>query len=185
MRFTRAALGSLTMALLLSGSAVLTASADENVEQALGHALTHSRVRAALVDRLGGYGLKIDIDVAGSRVTLKGDVKDAASLAAARRAAESVPGVAAVDVQLHVNPALESVGETARQEARDVALSARVMARLLAEIGANALKIEVKASKGVVTLTGSVSSPEVEKLAIRKASRTKGVRKVVNLLATS
>lgn len=182
MRFARRAIGLLSLTLLVAGGPAAEAAPDKTVEEAFRDALTHAEVRAALIEKIGSYGLKIDIDVAGSRVTLKGDVKDQASLLAARKAAQSVSGVANVDVELRVNPALESVGETASQEARDALLAARVAGRLLAEIGANALRIEVKATDGIVSLSGTVPSPEVETLAVRKAKGTKGVRKVLNLL---
>ncbi len=104
----------------------------------------------------------------------------------AKEVALSVEGVREVDNQLRVNPAhRKSTGKTIEADIRNAALETKVKHLLLAEVGSNALKIEVEASDGVVSLRGAVPSSEVEKLAVQKAEHTGGVRKVVNLLKVS
>ena len=55
---------------------------------------------------------------------------------------------------------------------------------LLTEVGANAMKIEVEATNGVVSLRGTVPSTEIAKAAVDKSKGISGVKKVVNLLKT-
>jgi osmotically-inducible protein OsmY len=58
----------------------------------------------------------------------------------------------------------------------------KVKTILLTEIGTGALKIEVEAVDGVVSLRGKLDNPDTSKAAIRKARSIKGVKKVINLL---
>jgi hyperosmotically inducible protein len=155
-------------------------------DNALKHALTHVKIRAALVDKLGGDGLHVNIDLAGSKATLRGEVEKKSSQDLAKEVVLSVEGVKEVDNQLRVNAAhRKSTGKTVEAEIKNAALETKVKHLLLAEIGSNALKIEVEASDGVVSLRGTVPTSEVEKLAVRKAEQAGGVKKVVNLLKTS
>ncbi len=153
---------------------------------ALKHALTHVKIRAALVEKLGGDGLHIDIDLAGSKATLRGEVEKKSSRDLAKEVALSVSGVTEVDSQLRVNPGhRRSTGKAVEADIKDTALEIKVKHELLTEIGKNALKIEVEASDGVVSLRGTVPSSEVEKLAVQKAEHAGGVKKVINLLKKS
>jgi hyperosmotically inducible periplasmic protein len=177
-------------AVLLAAVASLPALAAEAGETgsdgALHHALTHVKIRAALVDKLGGDGLHIDIDLAGSKATLRGEVEKQSSRDLAKEVALSVSGVREVDNELRVVPEhRRSAGKAVEAEIKDTALEIKVKHQLLTEIGANALKIEVEVSDGVVSLRGTVPTAEVEKLAVRKAEHAGGVRKVINLLRES
>ena len=67
---------------------------------------------------------------------------------------------------------------------KDAILEGRVKGHLLDDVGENAMKIEVEASNGVVSLRGTVPSSIVQKTALQTARSTKGVTKVVDLLRT-
>jgi osmotically-inducible protein OsmY len=172
-------------AVLVAAVAVIPAFVAQG-DDALNHALTHVKIRAALVEKLGGDGLHIDIDLAGSKATLRGEVEKTSSKDLAKEVALSVEGVKEVDNQLRVNPAhRKSTGKAVEADIKNAAMETKVKHQLLTEIGANALKIEVEASDGVVSLRGTVPSSEVEKLAVQKAERAGGVKKVINLLKGS
>ena len=185
----KSALASVRFALLAAAVAALGAFAahgEMSPDDSLKHALTHVKIRAALVDKLGSDGLHIDIDLAGGKATLRGEVEKTSSRDLAREVVLSVSGVTEVDNQLRVNPEhRRSAGKAVEAEIKDTALEIKVKHQLLTEIGTNALKIEVEASGGVVSLRGTVPSLEVEKLAVRKTERAGGVRKVINLLKES
>jgi len=185
----KSVLRSVRFAVLVAAVAALgafVAHGEMSSDDSLKHALTHVKIRAALVEKLGGDGLHIDIDLAGNKATLRGEVEKQASRDLAKEVALSVEGVREVDNQLRVNPAhRKSTGKTIEADIRNAALETKVKHLLLAEVGSNALKIEVEASDGVVSLRGAVPSSEVEKLAVQKAEHTGGVRKVVNLLKVS
>ena len=79
----------------------------------------------------------------------------------------------------------KSAGKSVEADIKNAAMETKVKHQLLTEIGANALKIEVEASDGVVSLRGTVPNAEVEKLAVRKAEHAGGVKRVINLLKES
>ncbi len=81
-----------------------------------------------------------------------------------------------------VKDAAGPVGAT-EASVKNVALEMKVKNILLTHIGVNALKIEVEAVDGVVSLRGKLDSPDTSKAAIKKTRSIKGVKKVVDLLS--
>lgn len=177
----------LPLALFLGQApAAAAAGGSTEVELAVQHALTHAKIRAALLERLGADALGIDIDLTGTHVQLKGQVDKRSSQTLAKDVALSVAGVTDVDDQLTVRPEGErSAGKHLEADIKDALLVSRVKGRLLSEIGRNALKIDVDATDGVVSLRGVVANRELKKLAVDRARSTRGVRKVVSLLTTA
>jgi osmotically-inducible protein OsmY len=53
---------------------------------------------------------------------------------------------------------------------------------LLTDIGADALKIDVDVTNGIVSLRGKLGNAGINQAAIKKTQSIKGVKKVVNLL---
>jgi osmotically-inducible protein OsmY len=93
----------------------------------------------------------------------------------------------------NIRDELERTGKVVRKKAReigavvaDAAADARVTttikAKLVKEPDLSALKISVDTTDGVVTLSGSVSSPEDVKRAMELALETDGVREVISTL---
>ena len=75
-----------------------------------------------------------------------------------------------------VNGALQKV------DAKDAALKVRVTAAMAAQAGANVFRIGTDVRAGVVTLTGTVPTPQVEQTVVRAAAGVPGVKRVNNRL---
>lgn len=74
------------------------------------------------------------------------------------------------------------VGPAAREAAGDATLTTRVKARLIAAPDLGGIRIHVNSRDGEVTLSGTVASEENRHDAEKIASRTEGVRAVINQL---
>jgi hyperosmotically inducible periplasmic protein len=88
---------------------------------------------------------------------------------------------------------LERTGKVVRKKAQEVGVAiadatadarttAAIKARLVKDSNRSALKISVNTTEGVVTLSGSVASPEVIREAMQVALDTEGVREVISTL---
>jgi len=78
-----------------------------------------------------------------------------------------------------VNGALKKV------DANDAGLKVRVTAAMAAQAGANVFRIGTDVHAGVVTLNGTVPSPQVEQTVVHAAAGVPGVRRVDNRLKVS
>jgi len=74
------------------------------------------------------------------------------------------------------------IGESAADAAVDVRITATVKAKLAADTELSAISISVSTTAGRVTLSGTVTSPELIGKAIALALETDGVREVVSTL---
>jgi osmotically-inducible protein OsmY len=149
-------------------------------------AVTHVKVKSVLLEHFGTDALGIEVQVNGSAVSLSGSVEKSNTQELAKQAALSVKGVATVDnrIQLGGGPAVKAKTSTSRAKTKlkNALLEARVKGRLFDEVGGNAMKIEVEASGGLVTLKGAVPSKSILTTAVDTAKKTKGVSRVVSLL---
>ncbi|HEY0202117.1 MAG TPA: BON domain-containing protein [Burkholderiaceae bacterium] len=105
----------------------------------------------------------------------KSDAKDAAATAQA-------------DVQSSAQKASDSIKQGAdavMAQADDLAVQAKIVAALAQEPSLSAIKIEVKASNGVVTLGGPVPSSQAKERATEVAKAVKGVTSVQNNLTVT
>jgi len=75
-----------------------------------------------------------------------------------------------------------TTGRTAGRNIDDAALTASVNAALVADKPSNFTRIDVDTTSGVVSLTGTVETPEQKKRAEQLASRVDGVKRVINNL---
>ena len=73
-------------------------------------------------------------------------------------------------------------GRTAGTNVDDAGLTASVNAALVADKASNFTRIDVDTTNGVVSLTGTVESPEQRRRAEQVASRVDGVKRVINNL---
>src|SRR5512141_1289286 len=151
------------------------------VSAEVSEALAATSVKAKLIDKLGTDALRIKVSVSGETAILTGEVAKSSSQGLAEQVALSVEGIKKVDNKVTVK---EAAGPAAASEAsvKNVALEMKVKGILLAEIGTNALKIEVEVVDGVVSLRGKLNNPETAKAAIKKTRSIEGVKKVVDLL---
>lgn len=146
-------------------------------------AVTNVKVRALLLDKLGADALGIHIEVDRGKVALSGKVEKKSTQELAKEVALSVKGVKEVDNRIVVaeSGATRTLNK-AEAELRDAVLEVRVKGRLLDQVGTNAMKIEVEASDGVVSLRGRVPSANIRATVLSTAKATTGVRKVIDLI---
>lgn len=153
-------------------------------EDQIDDAILHFEAKARLLDELGWAAIGIDVDSMNGHLVLSGEVPTRADRELAEEIVRSVDGVESVESLLTLEgetTATTRVAE-AEHEVRDALLETRLKAHLLEEIGRHALDIEIEAADGVVTLRGELDNEAHEKLALETASRTVGVKRVINLL---
>ena len=75
-----------------------------------------------------------------------------------------------------------TTGRSAGRNVDDAALTASVNAALVADKPSNFTRIDVDTTSGVVSLTGTVETPEQRARAEQLAGRVDGVKRVVNNL---
>ena len=178
MRFRLLASALLGLGIAAAPAALSAESFDE--------AVTHVKVKAVLLEHYGTDALGIEIHVNGGNVVLSGTVEKSNTQELAKQAALSVKGVASVEnrIQLGSGPATKAKTSASRAKAKlnDALLEAKVKGRLFDQVGGNAMKIEVEASGGLVTLKGAVPSKSIRETAVDTAKKTGGVARVHNLL---
>ena len=166
--------------------AAAQATTMEKIDAEVSEALTGIAVKAKLIAKLGGDGLGVKVEMQGSRAVLTGEVDKKESQELAKEVALSVDDVKEVDNRVTQKPSSRvSAAKDVEAEIKDGVLETRVKGALLTEVGKNALKIEVEATNGVVSLRGPVPSSAVSKTAVAKARSVQGVTRIVNLLDTS
>jgi osmotically-inducible protein OsmY len=159
------------------------------VQEEVAQALLVTRVHIALLQHLKDDALQVKVEVKGRAVELSGQVHKRASQELAKQVALSVSGVHEVSNRIMLAPGGERgeapvskvVGKVEREVA-DGLLEARVKVRLLEELGRVAFDIEVEATDGVVSLSGTVPDSARQQLAVSVAKATKGVRELHDLL---
>lgn len=161
--------------------------AASRVGQTLEEALLEAKVKVALLEHLKKEALKVEVEASGSTVTLEGVVSSRAYQSLAEEVARSVPGVSKVQnrVRLAESPGGGPVSRAARkveQETADALLEAKIKARLLEVMGLAAFQVEVEATDGVVSLSGTVKEKEQKALAEKTAEAIPGVKELHNLL---
>ncbi len=77
---------------------------------------------------------------------------------------------------LSTNPQVQS----ARKNTLDTALDVRVSAAIAAEAGANAFHVAPSALNGIVTLTGTVPSHEIDRVIVQSVRGVPGVKGTVD-----
>jgi len=156
-----------------------------SVSVSVGEALLITRVRVALLERLGDDGLRVTINAHQGAVELSGQVEKKENAELAGRVAQTVDGVrtvanrvtAAAEGQLLEPPVARTMSEVEHGVANAL-LEAHVKLRLLGDLGTAAFKIGVHASGGVVTLSGTVPDAERRMVAVRVAGATSDVKEV-------
>lgn len=171
----------ITLSWLVSASPANAAGTSTAPSSEVNEALKSISVKTKLIDKLGADALGITVAVSGETATLAGEVMKSPSQGLAEEVALSVKGIKKVDNKVTVKNA-EGAVAASEASVKNVALEMKVKSVLLTQIGVNALKIEVEAVDGVVSLRGKLDSPDSSKAAVRKTHAIKGVKKVVDLL---
>lgn len=76
----------------------------------------------------------------------------------------------------------EQVGNVIKDATADARITATIKAKLVKDTALSAFRISVNTTDGVVTLSGSVDSPEEVSQAMKIALETEGVREVMSTL---
>ncbi len=172
----------LSLGWLLSAGPAHASNATATASAEVTDALHATSVKSKLIDKLGTDALRIAVSVSGEKATLTGEVAKSASQGLAEEVALSVEGIKKVDNKVTVKNA-EGAVAASEASVKNVSLEMKVKTILLTEIGENALKIEVEAVDGVVSLRGKLDNPDTSKAAVAKTRSIKGVKKVVSLLS--
>lgn len=137
-------------------------------------------IEELLLEKGGDAALGIKVTVDRTTAILVGEVPTRAAQELAEEVARSVEGIKSVDNRLQV-PAGKDKND-AGEETADAYLESRVKRNLYSEIGKRARQIEVEAVDGVVSLRGTVPDESRKKIALDAAAKTKGVKRVVDLI---
>ncbi len=165
----------LAMALLVALVGCSPAQQERAKAQA-NDALIAAQVKARIAGIDPATVTLVNVDVNQRHVTLTGQVHSDAERTQVDQAVRAIDGIAGVDDRLRVNP----TAPTANEIAADLALQARVQTAIAAQTGVNALKINVSAHHGVVTLAGTVTSGAAHTLVLQAARGVPGVARVID-----
>lgn len=155
-----------------------TASQQERAKSTANDALIAAQVRTKIATIDPATVSLVKVEVENRRVSLSGQVHSDQERSQVDQAVRSIAGISGVDDRLQVNPK----APTANEIAADLELQTRVQAALAAQTGVNALKINVSAHGGAVTLGGTVASSTVHALVIQTARGVPGVARVIDRL---
>lgn len=135
-----------------------------------------AQVQAKLAAVDADSAMAVHVAVQDGVATLTGEAKSAQERSAYESAAGSVSGVKRVVDRLTVNPSLRGPKESVA----DAALAAKVGAVIAGQAGVNVLHVKPAVRDGVVTLTGTVSSPSVKQTIVDAVRHTSGVKNVID-----
>lgn len=131
-------------------------------------------VKAKLIASDPDSATTLGVGVKDGVVTLRGAVRTAEERSHVAADAKGVPGVKSVVDSLKVDPN----APRAKEQVSDLALTARIVAALTAQIGVNHVGVHV--SHGVATLDGTVGDEKTRETALATARGTSGIRNVVD-----
>jgi hyperosmotically inducible protein len=141
---------------------------------------------------LGAYNYSVGRDIlslpgmsAGTitdavRDTVRDTVRDGVK-SAARETRDEVKERAIVARQ-HAKETAREAAQRAEDAVSAAALTSKIKAKMALDDGVTASNINVDTDEGVVTLTGTVESKDEQRRAVRIATETSGVTRVVNRL---
>jgi hyperosmotically inducible protein len=144
-------------------------------------------------DRAVANAAQIQVTTQDKVVTLAGPVDSPATKAHAVNLAKGVEGVKKVVDNLTVAPSTVAAAQPAAAEAApgtataptDTAITQAVKEKLLLQPETASGTISVDTHDGVVTLTGTVKSPQEKEQVIQTARNTQGVQRVEDKLSIS
>jgi osmotically-inducible protein OsmY len=191
--------------MLFSTPGPILAQAERNTTTAVNDAWITTQIHAKFFADADIKGRNIDVDTSNGVVTLSGQVYSETERTEAVARARETDGVANVVDKLtlvpggppaaaagrdtartewekgkaQANAALDRVGE----EISDGWLTTKIQSKFYLDDAVKGLDIDVSTEDGVVTLSGTVTSPMERMRAIELATRTEGVKKVVDRLA--
>lgn len=159
-------------------------AADENVADWK----TTLNVKLALLDKLGGDSLRVEVSASEGVVTLTGMVHKRETRELAETVTKSVVGVKTIHNSIELeaekvdpNKTGVAAGE-AEAEVKDAVLETKVRIALVDQMGTDGFKIGTEAASGVVTLEFGENLPTARrKQAVGAVEKLEGVTKVVTV----
>ena len=137
-------------------------------------------IQELLFEKGGNAALGIKVTVDRTTAILVGEVPTRAAQELAEEVALSVEGIKSVKNRLQVAGGKDK--NDTGEETADAYLETKVKRNLYSEIGKRARQIEVEAVDGVVSLRGTVPDESRKQIALDTATKTKGVKRVVDLI---
>ena len=141
-------------------------------------------IRDLLLEKGGQSALGIRVTVDQTKAILTGEVPGRPAQELAEEVALSVEGIKSVDNRLQIKPPSGAAAPThsLEEELADARLEAKVKRHIHDEIGKWSKEIGVEAVEGVVSLRGTLPDANRKQLALDTAGKTKGVKKVIDLI---
>jgi len=138
--------------------------------------LMEAEVKSKLVAADFETASSVSVRVRKGEATLRGTARTAGEVARLRDAAASVRGISSVVAHVRVDPKFR--GDS--QALGDASLATQVSLNIAEQTGVNVLSVSARARDGVVTLEGKVPSLAVKSVMISAATKTHGVKKVID-----
>ena len=169
--------------ILASGAARVAAQAQGEAEQDAAYT-KELEIRDLLLEKGGQSAIGIRVTVDRTKAILTGEVPGRPAQELAEEVALSVDGIKSVDNRLQIKPPSGAAPPThsLEQEVADARLEAKVKRHIHDEIGKWSKEIGVEAVEGVVSLRGTLPDANRKQLALDSAGKTKGVKKVIDLI---
>jgi hyperosmotically inducible periplasmic protein len=146
-------------------------------EDALLAAEVKSKLTAADFDTASS----VSVSVRKGAATLRGTARTTGEVARLRETAAGVRGISSVVALVKVDPKFRGSAE----ELRDASLATQVSLNIAEQAGVNVLSVSTRAHDGVVTLEGTVPSNDVKSVMLDAATKTHGVKKVIDKITVS
>lgn len=142
-------------------------------------------IQSALVEKLGGDADKIQVAFYDGKAVLSGKVTEDWTQELAKEVALSVAGVTKVENQVEaVNERTVGSGKMAA-ETVDAGLESDIKNALTREVGTYSGDVEIEVCDGMVSLRGKMPDAARHDLAVKTATKVKGVKKVIDLLSVA
>ena len=141
-------------------------------------ALLAAEVKSKLVAADFETASSVSVSVRKGEATLRGTARTAREVAQLRDAAAGVRGISSVVAHVRVDPKFRGDSEALR----DASLATQVSLNIAEQTGVNVLLVSTRARDGVVTLEGKVPSTAVKSVMMSAATKTHGVKKVIDRL---
>lgn len=146
------------------------------------NAETEQAIQAALVEKLGSDAATIRVAFFDGKAVLSGQVTEDWVQELAKEVALYVPGVTKVENEIEAKKERKLGTGKVFDEGEDAGLETEVKNAVHREIGTHSSGVEVEACEGVVSLRGTVPDQARHDYAMAAATKTKGVKKVIDLL---
>jgi osmotically-inducible protein OsmY len=141
-------------------------------------ALLAAEVKSKLVTADFETASSVSVSVRKGEATLRGTARTAREVARLREAAAGVRGVSSVVARITIDPKFRGSSD----ELRDASLATQVSLNIAEQTGVNVLSVSARVRDGVVTLEGKVPSTAVKSVMVSAATKTHGVKKVIDRL---